>query len=388
MLSISISTTNNSTQWQEELQRKLYQFREAPFSINQMIACLVHGDGVGSCAVHIRSVLREWGIRSYIFTHHADNRSISLRVPFEEQAKISNERSLLFLHPSDGTSPIVESFKKAKDRKYLYYHNITPASFFSSYDEKTTNICETAYQSVKDLLPHVEASICDSQFNASDLEGLGFSNNTVIPLPFFRESFGVEKADSKVLQKYSDGKFNLLFVGRIAPNKCQHDLVKVFNFYKKNINPNSRLIIAGHSGGLEKYTQYINELISSYGLVPEQDFVITGHISFPELIAYYKVASAFLCLSEHEGFCLPLLESMNYKVPVVAYSCTAVKETIANSSILLDNKDAISVSLALEKIRREEDFKNQIIQKQLQRIDFFALDSIKEKFAKFLCEQI
>ncbi len=381
-----ISSSNRS--WQEVLGQKLFAYKDQPFSINQIAACHVHGDGVGNCMLHVRNVIREWGIPSYIFTHHSDGKSFDQRYAYEEHRKIAHANNLLFLHPSDGTSPIIEYFKKAPDKKYLYYHNITPAKYFAPYNEKTANICETAATSVSGFLPYIKGAICDSHFNAQGLEELGFNQNTVIPLPFFRESFENQMPDADTLNQYSDGKHNILFVGRLAPNKAQHDLINCFSFYKNIINPNSRLILAGHSEGIEEYTKYLHNLVSEKGLILDSDVVITGHISIAKLLAFYKASQVFLCLSEHEGFCLPLLESMNLGLPVIAYPTSAIGETLGNSGVRINARDPVTVSQAIESLRRDPLLVETVINKQFLRVQDFSLGLIREKLAKFICDQI
>jgi glycosyltransferase involved in cell wall biosynthesis len=134
---------------------------------------------------------------------------------------------------------------------------------------------------------------------------------------------------------FDDEKTNFLFVGRVIPNKCFHDLIKVFAFYQKYIDRNSRLLLVGEWVGFEKYYQALVRMVDELGLV---DVVFTGHVEDNELCSYYRVADLFICLSEHEGYCVPLIEAFHFGVPVMAFDAGAVPETLHDAGILIREK--------------------------------------------------
>src|SRR5690606_3919553 len=133
-----------------------------------------------------------------------------------------------------------------------------------------------------------------------------------------------------------DGYTNLLFVGRIAPNKKQDDIIKIFYYYKKFINPESRLILVGSYIGMERYYSELIKLVNDLDL---QDVFFTGHIPFESILAYYQISHLFLCMSEHEGFCVPIVEAMLFDLPIIAYRSSAVPATLGNAGFVVSEKN-------------------------------------------------
>ena len=368
--------------------RLIERFQSPSFAapaVNQFVTTFLFGDGVGNCIRLVKKILDGWGIRSTIFAEGADERLRGEWTWFQQPAAHSSAQDFAFFHPSDGRSPIIPYLHQLPGKKFLYYHNITPSRFFAPYDQNTALICETAVQAVHALRPMFSGAVCDSEFNARDLVAMGYPAATVLPIPFFSTDFDAGLADAVTAKKYSDGLTNILFVGRFAPNKCQHEVVRAFDYYQKKINPNSRLILAGDPGGTSAYSAYVRQTIEELGA---QNIVITGHISFSELIAFYQTARVLLCLSEHEGFCIPLLEAMHFNVPIAAFDSSAVSETLAGSKELLNSKEPESVAHAIDRLAKESTARTEAIEFQRNRIGKFSEKQFRERLAGFLLNQL
>ena len=157
----------------------------------------------------------------------------------------------------------------------------------------------------------------------------------VLPILIRFEDYEQEP-DADVIRKYSDGATNLLFVGRMAPNKKVEDVISAFAYYKEHYDKTARLFLVGSFQETDLYYQYLQKHIKKLGT---HDVIFSGHISFQAVLAYYKIADVFLCMSEHEGFCVPLVEAMYFGVPIVAYDSSAIADTLGGAGILLKNKD-------------------------------------------------
>ncbi|MFN8391595.1 MAG: glycosyltransferase [Bdellovibrionota bacterium] len=227
--------------------------------------------------------------------------------------------------------------------------------------------------------------MCDSQYNAEDLRQLGYGPSTVLPIPFFRDEFLTQPGDGDILARYQDGLTNILFVGRLAPNKCQHDVVRAFDYYQKHHNPRSRLILAGLASGSEAYTLHLRHLIDE---LRTENVIVTGHVAFSQLIAYYQTAHAFLCLSEHEGFCIPLLEAMHFRVPIVAFDGSAVTETLAGSGVMVDSKEPKIVAQALLRVLSDKTFAAKQIEAQLKQLERFSESQFRDRLASMLADAL
>jgi hypothetical protein len=161
----------------------------------------------------------------------------------------------------------------------------------------------------------------DSEFNRQDLEALGFTRTGVLPVvPDFSHLDGA--ADRTVADQFDDAWTNVLFVGRTVPNKKLEDVIRFFHWYHTFYNPHSRLFLIGAQHGLDRYTVALHQLAATLG----NDHVhVVGQVSNDELAAFYEIADLFLCASEHEGFCVPLVEAFYKQIPVLAYAAAAYR---------------------------------------------------------------
>ena len=181
----------------------------------------------------------------------------------------------------------------------------------------------------------------------------------------------------KIIRQFGDNRTNILFTGRIAPNKKQEDVISVFSYYKKYFDPQARLFLVGSSVGAEKYEAALHAYVEALQL---SDVYFTGHVSFEQILAYYKVADVFLCQSEHEGFCVPLVEAMLFDVPIVAKSTSAIPYTLAGSGVLLNSSDPLLTAGVINRVVHDVCLHEQIVSGQRKRLKDFATETLKEDF--------
>ena len=194
----------------------------------------------------------------------------------------------------------------------MIYHNITPSYFFADFSDLLVRITHEGRKHLERLSDCFDISIADSSYNAGELKELDFKNVTVSPLMINLEDYDAPHS-AAYYNLLKDERKNIIFVGRITPNKKIEDLIKTLFFYKKYISPSIRLIVAGNSNTLPEYFHAVRDLASRFYLTSE-DIVFTGHIPFDELLSVYRLGDVFLSMSEHEGFCLPLIESSYFQI--------------------------------------------------------------------------
>jgi glycosyltransferase involved in cell wall biosynthesis len=208
-------------------------------------------------------------------------------------------------------------------------------------------------------------AVGDSEFNRQDLEHLGFPRTAVLPVvPDFSHLDRVP--DGFVAQQFDDDWINILFVGRVIANKKIEDVIRSFYAYHTRLNPRSRLIIVGVFSLFERYLASLNQLVAELGLTHVH---FTGHVSDEELVAYYDVADLFLCASEHEGFCVPIVEAFYKEVPVLAYAATAVPDTMDGAGVLYDTKDHLYVAALMDAIVSHVGLRAAIVASQTQAVE-------------------
>jgi len=343
------------------------------FQIHQIHPIVSYGDAIGNEMVEIRGILKEFGYKSNIYAKFIHPKLEDIN-NYTDYIKVSSPQNILIVHYSiEYGSELLDFIRSLPDKKILLYHNITPPIFFqnfsSAHEHATKNGIHELKHEVKNI---VDVALADSEFNRQDLINAGFKKTGVLPYLNNFNKFDITP-DRKVIQKYSDEFVNLLVVGRISPNKKVDDAIKCFYYYNKYINSRSRLLLVGSYQGMDLYYDYLNNLILKLGL---KNVYFTGHINLDELISYYKIGDVFLTMSEHEGFCVPLLESMHFEVPILAYNSTAIPETLGGAGILINNKNYIEIAELINLLVEDQVLRNRIIKKQSERLKFFSRERI------------
>jgi glycosyltransferase involved in cell wall biosynthesis len=341
-----------------------------------------YGDAIGNEMIEIRNILRNWGHDSDIYAQYIHPKVLDVKNYFEYK-KICSPENILIIHFSIGYgSDLLDFVRSLPDKKILIYHNITPSEFFQDINseyEYHTKLGRNELHVFKDI---VDLALGDSEFNRMELVQLGFQKTGVLPIIIDFDKYYV--ADDKApISKLKDNYINILFVGRVSPNKKFEDIIKCFYYYKNYINANSRLFLVGSYDGMDKYYSKLKDLINKLNL---KDVYFSGHISFEELISYFKLADVFVTMSEHEGFCVPLLESMFFEVPIVAYNSTAIPDTLGDSGILVQEKNYEEIAEMINLVIEDKELKNKIVKRQTERLKDFRKDKI-ENILKIYLDQ-
>jgi L-malate glycosyltransferase len=328
-------------------------------AVHQVLATLGYGDAIGHEVVGIQRVLRAAGYESDIFVETADPRLEDLTRDYRDLVEASRPGNLLLHHFSIGSKASRVAFA-LPDRMALIYHNITPPEYFIGVHDLLVELCYLGRRELSAYVPRCELALGDSEFNRQELEALGFPYTGVLPvIPDF--SHLDVRADRHVAAAFDDEWVNLLFVGRIIPNKRIDELIRIFHAYKTRFNPRSRLIVVGAYGGFETYLAMLHGLVGRLGV---RDVYLPGHVSDAELVAYYDVADLFLSASEHEGFCVPLTEAFYKRLPVVAYAATAVPATMDGAGVLYEDRSPAHVAAIVDAVIDEAALYEQILASQ------------------------
>ena len=350
----------------------------------QLLPTLSFGDAIGNDTIALRGVIREMGYSTDIYAENIDKRLPSDIAQTIDKLCNLSENDVIIYHKSTGTD-LSFRLEEFRSRRIMVYHNITPPEFFRSYSIPATQLTELGYKGVDFLRDKVDYVMADSAFNKGELVKRGYTCPIdVRPILIKFEDYK-QAPDEATVKKYSDGKKNLIFVGRIAPNKKQENVIKAFYCYKK-LNPESRLILVGSERGMENYQERLVKYAKALGI--GDDVVFTGHIKFSEILAYYHIADVFVCMSEHEGFCVPLVESMFFEIPIVAYDTSAISDTLGGSGLILDNNDPVFVAEVINRVLKDEKLREAIIEGQRRRLDDFSYEHVSDIFKKELMDFI
>jgi L-malate glycosyltransferase len=332
--------------------------------IHQVLATLGYGDAIGHEVLGIQRVLRAAGHESEIFVETADPRLEPLTRDYRELVDHSHPDNLLLHHFSLGSKASRTAFA-LPDRMALIYHNITPPEYFVGVHRTLARQCFRGRRELRAYADRCDLAMGDSEFNRHDLEMLGFARTAVLPVvPDFSH---LDRQPNWLLAgQFDDEWTNILFVGRVIANKKIEDVIRFFDAYHTMFNPRSRLLIVGAQSGFERYLASLHQLVAELEL-PHVHFV--GHVSDEELVAFYETADLFLCASEHEGFCVPLVEAFYMQVPVLAFAATAVPATMDGAGVLFEEKDPMHVAALMDAIISNVELQDAIVDGQMAAAD-------------------
>ncbi len=333
-------------------------------AIHQVLATLGYGDAIGNEVLGIQRVLRAAGYESEIFVQTADPRLEDLTLDYRDLVDASHPDNILFHHFSIGSRASRVAYA-LPERMALVYHNITPPEYFVDIHKELVQLCFRGRRELALYRDRCDLALGDSEYNRQELADLGFPVTGVLPVvPGFSHLSG--PANYVHAGQFDDDWVNVLFVGRVIPNKKFEDVIRSFQAYKKWFNPRSRLLLVGAQSGFERYLTLLHQFVAECGV---SDVHFTGHVSNEELTAYYELADVFLCASEHEGFCVPLIEAFHMGVPVLAYAATAVPATMDGAGILYSDKDPVAVAALVNAVVEDRAMRERIIDGQDAALD-------------------
>jgi L-malate glycosyltransferase len=355
-------------------------------AVHQFVPALLPRDATGHHTLALRHAFRSAGWASDIYVEAAHDELAHEATFFERYPERARPGDILLYQLSTG-SPVADFVSERPEPLVLDYHNITPPSFYEGWEDHTAAKVSLARQQMESLAPLATLGIADSAFNAAELEAFGCRATTVIPILTSIDTWGdrsrVDPTEARRLSVDRSKGTVLLFVGRLSPNKAQHQLVEALWFYRRWYDPEARLRLVGPAI-TESYATAVMEFAETLGLARVVEH--GEHLTPSQLAAWYADADVFVCLSDHEGFCIPLLEAMRFDVPVVAFAAGAVPETLGRAGILLASKRPSVVAAAIDRLRGDSDLTRHLVAEGRRRLDAFSTGTIEARFIEVLTE--
>jgi glycosyltransferase involved in cell wall biosynthesis len=260
---------------------------------------------------------------------------------------------VLLIHYS-AYAPRLRSVLDLPNRKLLLSHNVTPARWLWDHSSPIALQCELGRRQLPEYAARCDLVAGVSAFNAAEL-GSGLVIPPIVDVGWLRPS-----AQQNPPQ--------ILFVGRLAPHKRQDDLIRAFALYRRRHAPDARLVLVGEPLN-DRYLDALRELAEHAGNV-----VFEHGLSDAGLADRYATASAFVCLSEHEGFCVPLLEAFAAQVPVIARPAGGIPETAGDAALLVDDRDPAVVAELLALVIADEELRDELARRGRERLAAYAPD--------------
>jgi len=333
--------------------------RDRKPGVHQVLATLGYGDAIGHEVLGIQRTLQAAGFSSSIFVETADRRLEDLTLDYRDMIGAIQPDDVLIHHFSIGSRASRTAYA-LPGRMAIVYHNITPPEYFIGVHKDLVKLCFRGRRELTAYIERCDLALGDSEYNRQELEDLGFPATGVLPVVPDFSHLDVEPDDS-LAAGFDDEWTNVMFVGRVIPNKKFEDVIRAFHVYRTRHNPRSRLLLVGSYSGFEAYLTLLTSLVANLG-TPDVHFL--GHVSNEQLSALYDVADLFLCASEHEGFCVPIVEAFHKRVPVLAYRATAVPATMDGGGVLYDSKDSPEIARLMDAVLSDGSLEEAVIQSQ------------------------
>jgi glycosyltransferase involved in cell wall biosynthesis len=348
--------------------------------VNQWVPAAHVGDAVGDHTRSMCELFRSWGHTSEVFAITIDDSLKGDVLPWtDSRARAGDVTVLQFAAPSAMTA----EFAALPGTRMLQYHNITPAHFLAPYDTHLARMAGMGRAELASLAGSTHIAAAASEYSRRELEALGFRTTVVAPILTDTERLTTAEPMPALERLLQDGLANILFVGRIAPNKKIEDILRMAEHYKRYVDAAYRFIFVGRTDVVPAYYTAVRALVAEYRMLPER-FLFPGGVSERDLATYYRNAHAYVSLSEHEGFCVPLVEAMAMEVPVLAYASTAVPETLGGAGVSFAPKDLEQAAELLGALIYDAPFRAGVLEGQRRRIRDFEPASVAASYRRLL----
>jgi glycosyltransferase involved in cell wall biosynthesis len=350
--------------------------------IDQVLPSLASRDAIGVHSLALTDALRAAGFDSDIYYGNCTPDVAARGRPVTELGRGGKDRWLLY-HASIG-SPVFDIVAARPERKLVNYHNITPADLLDGWAPQVAYEVALGRAQLQRLAPESRFAIADSHFNEAELVEAGFRGTAVVPLLIDMTSTGAV-ADPAIAGRLARAKeaggADLLYVGKISPHKAPHDLVKMLAVYRRLYDPAARLHLVGTPLG-ERYGPALESFIERLDLADAVD--MAGSLEPAGLEAYFGAADVYVSASDHEGFCVPVVEAMGHRIPVVAYGVAAVPETVGDAGIVLDTKEPLRFAAAVARVASDDGLRRRLSGAATRRVGHFDVGRSTSRFVELL----
>nr|MBA2440479.1 glycosyltransferase [Thermoleophilaceae bacterium] len=340
-------------------------------AVHQFHPTIAFGDAVGNDCFQLQHLLWQHGVRSDLFAEDARPEVRAFVRGWRDFVHEPKDGAALLVHVSMGNE-FLDDIATLPIPKAVVYHNITPARFFEGISDHNRHYAELGREQLRRLAEKCELGIGDSEYNRQELAEAGFARTAVVPLLLDWRAYETAPSE-RVLAELAGERTDLVVVGQLLPQKAVHDVIEGFARYREG-DPAARLHLVGSSAMSGDYLERLQALVRTHGL--HQAVRFAGSVPQDELLAYYRGATALLTLSDHEGFCAPLVEAMHFDLPIVAHAAGAIPETLGDAGVLLEDKSPDRVAEALERVVRDGALRADLIARGRARVAEFSRERV------------
>lgn len=345
-------------------------------AVHQLVHTLSYGDAISTEVLALQSALSSSGTESRIYSINTHPRHKGETVDYREFDRAFEGEVILHYSLGSPLNPLYTSLNRCK--RTLIYHNITPARWFAPVNHRVAADIEAGLDELPALCRCSDRLLADSAFNAAELAQLGFAAEE-LALPVYSGRWDEPRNEGIFRLAKEEGGIQLLHVGRLAPNKCVEDIIKIFYYLHHHIDKHSRLWLVGIDTDTELYSFSLKRL--AHELHVADAITFAGCLADSEVRALYEACSSYVCMSEHEGFCLPVIEAMHFGLPVLAFASSAVPETLGAGGVLVREKRHPEIAELLYRMHNDPELRAKIVSAGRAQVGRFSMQRFKERVA-------
>jgi glycosyltransferase involved in cell wall biosynthesis len=352
--------------------------------VHQVLVAAAPGDAITNHALEIRRMLRLACTTSKIFARYIDPALAGIVAPIGDYQRIAGaDDAVLLYHASIGEPEVARFLQERPERLALLYHNMAPAEPFAPYDPGFAERLELGRRELRSLRDRVSLALAVSVFNAADLAAHGYEDVRVAPLIVDPNRLRTVELHEETVEWQSKvpGPV-LLFVGQLLPHKQPHVLLAAYHALVTYLLPEAHLFLVG-APRLPRYKECLQFFIEEMNLT--RSGIIKSPVTDGELAAYLQRADAFVTLSEHEGFCVPLLEAMAFGKPILARAAGAVPETLGDAGLMIGPEDGTLVAAeAMYEILTNKPLRRELVERGTRRLEHFRPEAARATLQQHL----
>ncbi|OHD14694.1 MAG: hypothetical protein A2086_16800 [Spirochaetes bacterium GWD1_27_9] len=345
-------------------------------------------DAVGIDNIIICDLLREQGFDASLYAENFTDELKKYMITKEQLLEImKDENNIIIYQQANNWKEGEELIENCKAKLFMKYHNVTPKEFFEPYSSKSAYACLLGKEQTERLVKSGKFYhyLACSPYNAKELEKFGANSEDISVSPPFNRIHNFDRinVNPDLFGNFLNDKINLLFVGRLAPNKGHKYFIEIMKSYVKLFDRNIVFhIVGGLDPSVNAYYEELQALIHKYGLQDVISFKM--HINPVDLNTYYKACDIFVLMSEHEGFCVPILEAQYHKIPIIALDRCAVKYTLGENQIIFHELDYDMIAGAINVIYNNKKIYQYLIDEGYKNFLKYEKEVIFGDLLKFL----
>jgi glycosyltransferase involved in cell wall biosynthesis len=345
-------------------------------AIHQFVPVLHRGDAVGRHTLHLRDAARRRGYRSDVFVDIVDDQTSGETRPvlsYPERAAHDDVLVYQFATASAMAGWLVER----AGTLVVNYHNVTPPDLMAPWDNHLALGQLRAQDDLRRLAPRAALAVADSSYNEAHLVAAGFGATAVVaPSASLDPGIGPPAAYRRV-----GGGWRWLAVGRVSPNKALESTVAALAVARAHDDPDATLRIVGKPA-TASYAEAVVRYVAELGLSDAVTF--EGHVSDATVVAAYRGADVLVVTSEHEGFCVPVVEAMAAGVPVVAFDRGAVAEVLGGAGVLVTDKDPYTLASSIASLLSDASRSAALVDEGRRRVAQLGTETSADRFVDLL----